>query len=262
MFRTDYFDDEEKTSSEFNERAKRSRNPERIVFLTGPVTDQNANAIVAELLTLEAEDPAKPIKMYINSPGGSVTAGLAIYDTMTFIKAPVHTIGIGMCASMASFLLAAGNPGNRFILPSATDMAHQPSGGGPGKATEIEVSADLMRRIKRRMEMLYADFIGVPYDGKFKELIQEVMHEDSYFNASMALKLGLVDKVVAPKDSKARDSQFKTVMKINEIEYEEIGDHSPKGMRLAKKLIEEREAWLAEQKRPQVAAVNIPANQP
>jgi len=248
-------------SDQYNDNARTSSNPDRIIFLAGPVTDQSANAIIVELLKLEAQDADKPIKLYINSPGGSVTAGLAIYDTMMHIKAPVHTIGVGICASMASFLLAAGNPGNRYILPSATDMAHQPSGGAQGKATEIENNADLMRKIKRRMEMLYADFINVPYNKAFKTLIEDTMHEDAYFNASMALKLGLADKILMPKDLNARDAQFKTVMDINELEYEEINDDSPKSMRTAKKLIEAREAYLASQS-DQTNIVDFPSHQP
>lgn len=251
-------------SREYNGNARQKKNPDRILMLTGPITDDLANAVIADLLEMDAENPNKPIQMYIHSPGGSVTAGLAIYDTMMHIKAPVHTIGLGMCASMASFLLAAGNPGNRFILPSASDMIHQPSGGtgGRAKATEVEVDADEMRKIKRRMEMLYAHFLKIPYDDEFSEMIKDVMHEDSYFNATMALKLGLVDQILPPKDTKARDSDFKVVMDINQMEYDEIGPGSPKNQRIAKKLIEARERYLAEQAQVKSPNLRLAANQP
>lgn len=252
---------DEDISEEYNLRARKSSSSSRIIMLTSEVNDNMANAIVAELLKLEAENPNKPIEMYINSPGGSVSAGLMIYDAMMYIKPPVHTIGMGMCASMASFLLSAGNPGNRYILPNTRDMAHQPSGGARGKESDIKVSAQEIKNIRRRMEMLYAHFLKVPYDDEFKELINDVMENDSYFNATMALKLGLVDKVLAPRDEKARDSDFKVVMEINQMEYDEIGKDSPKNLRAAKRLIEAREAYLATQTQKTVS-LRLVANQP
>ena len=252
----------EELAEEFGQRARRSSNPDRIIMLTGEVSDGMANAVVVELLKLEAESPDKPIKIYINSPGGSVSAGLMIYDAMMYIKPPVHTIGMGMCASMASFLLSAGNPGNRYILPNTMDMAHQPSGGARGKESDIQISAEKIKQIRRRMEMLYAHFIKVPYNDQFRELISDVMENDSYFNATMALRLGLVDKILHPRDERARDSDFKVVMDINQMEYDEINKDSPKNMRAAKRLIEARDTYLASQVPAQTIVPRLAANQP
>jgi ATP-dependent Clp protease protease subunit len=163
---------------------------ERIVFVTGQVEDGMASLVTAQLLFLESENPSKPISMYINSPGGVVTAGMAIHDTMQYIKPRVSTLCFGQAASMGSFLLAAGEPGMRVALPNARIMIHQPSGGARGMASDIEIQAREILRIKKRMNELY-----VKYTGKKLAEIEKAMDRDTFLEADEALKFGLVDKV-------------------------------------------------------------------
>ena len=163
---------------------------ERIVFVTGPVEDNMASLIVAQLLFLESENPSKPISMYINSPGGVVTAGMAIHDTMQYIKPRVSTVCIGQAASMGSFLLAAGEPGMRIALPNARIMVHQPSGGARGMASDIEIQAREILRIRQRMNDLY-----VKYTGQSLTEIEKALDRDTFLEADEALKFGIVDKV-------------------------------------------------------------------
>ncbi len=163
---------------------------ERIVFVTGEVEDNMASLIVAQLLFLESENPTKDISMYINSPGGAVTAGLAIYDTMQYIRPRVSTVCIGQAASMGSFLLAAGEPGLRVALPNARIMVHQPSGGARGMASDIEIQAREILRIRSRMNDLYAKFTG-----RTLEEIEKAMDRDTFLEAEEARTFGLVDKV-------------------------------------------------------------------
>ena len=163
---------------------------ERIVFVTGGVEDNMASLIVAQLLFLESENPSKPISMYINSPGGVVTAGMAIHDTMQYIKPRVSTVCIGQAASMGSFLLAAGEPGMRIALPNARIMVHQPSGGARGMASDIEIQAREILRIRTRMNDLY-----VKYTGRSLTEIEQALDRDTFLEADEALKFGIVDKV-------------------------------------------------------------------
>ena len=163
---------------------------ERIVFLTGEVEDHTASLIVAQLLFLESENPSKDISMYINSPGGSVTAGMAIHDTMQYIRPRDSTVCIGQAASMGSFLLAAGEPGMRIALPNARIMVHQPSGGARGMASDIEIQAREILRIRARMNDLY-----VKYAGQSLTDIEKAMDRDTFLEADEALKFGIVDKV-------------------------------------------------------------------
>ena len=170
---------------------------ERIIFVTGEVEDHMASVIVAQLLFLESENPSKDISMYINSPGGVVTAGMAIHDTMQYIKPKVRTVCVGQAASMGSFLLAAGEPGMRVALPNARIMVHQPSGGARGMASDIEIQAKEILRIRKRMNDLYAK-----YTGQTLTDIEKAMDRDTFLEAEEALKFGIVDKVFAhrPKD--------------------------------------------------------------
>ena len=163
---------------------------ERIVFVTGEVEDQMAALITAQLLFLESENPSKDISMYINSPGGVVTAGMAIHDTMQYIRPRVSTVCIGQAASMGSFLLAAGEPGMRIALPNARIMIHQPSGGARGMASDIEIQAREILRIRKRMNDLY-----VKYTGQKLEAIEKAMDRDTFLEAEEAKAFGLVDKV-------------------------------------------------------------------
>ena len=163
---------------------------ERIVFITGEVEDHMASLIVAQLLFLESENPSKDISMYINSPGGVVTAGMAIHDTMQYIKPRVSTVCIGQAASMGSFLLAAGEPGMRIALPNARIMVHQPSGGARGMASDIEIQAREILRMRTRLNALY-----VKYTGKSLDEIEKAMDRDTFLEAEEALAFGLVDKV-------------------------------------------------------------------
>ena len=167
---------------------------DRIIFLGEEVNDVTASLVVAELLFLEAEDPGKDIQLYINSPGGSVTAGMAIYDTMQYIKCDVSTICLGMAASMGAFLLAGGTKGKRFALPNSTIMIHQPSGGAQGQATEIQIVADHIAKTKRTLnEILAAN------TGQSLEVVEKDTDRDNYMSAEEALAYGLIDGVVAHK---------------------------------------------------------------
>lgn len=177
---------------------------ERIVFVTGQVEDGMASLIVAQLLFLESENPSKPISMYINSPGGVVTAGLSIFDTMQYIKPRVSTVCIGQAASMGSFLLAAGEPGMRIALPNSRIMIHQPSGGARGMASDIEIQAREILRIRARMNDLYVKFTGRTLDE-----IEKAMDRDTFLEADEAMKFGLVDKVFETRpDSEATGDEI------------------------------------------------------
>ena len=164
---------------------------DRIIFLGEEVTDVSASVIVAQLLFLEAEDPGKDINLYINSPGGSVTAGMAIYDTMNFIKCDVSTICIGMAASMGAFLLAGGAKGKRMALPNAEVMIHQPSGGARGQATDIKIVADNILKTKRKLNEILAANTGKPLD-----IIEVDTERDNYMSAEEAKAYGLIDSIV------------------------------------------------------------------
>ena len=164
---------------------------DRIIFLDGEITDDVASLVVAQLLFLESEDPDKDISIYIDSPGGVITAGMAIYDTMNYIKPDVSTICIGMAASMAAFLLAAGAKGKRYALPNAEVMIHQPLGGAQGQATEIQIAARHILRTKEKMNTLLAKMTGQPY-----EKVCEDTERDNFMFAEEAMEYGLIDKVV------------------------------------------------------------------
>ena len=164
---------------------------ERIIFLGEEVNDTSASIVVAQLLFLEAEDPEKDIQIYINSPGGSVTAGMAIYDTMQYVKCDVSTICIGMAASMGAFLLAGGTKGKRMALPNAEIMIHQPSGGSQGQATEIEIAAKHILRTKEKLNKILAANTGRDY-----EVIAADTERDNWKTAQEALEYGLIDKVI------------------------------------------------------------------
>ena len=174
---------------------------ERIVFVTGPVEDHMASLITAQLLFLESENPKKDIWMYINSPGGVVTAGMAIHDTMQYIRPRVGTVCIGQAASMGSFLLASGEPGMRIALPNARIMVHQPSGGAQGMASDIEIQAKEILRIRKRMNDLYAKYTG-------KELteIERAMDRDTFLEAEEAKAFGIVDEVFDKRPTPAEDA--------------------------------------------------------
>lgn len=164
---------------------------ERIIFLGEEVNDVSASVIVAQLLFLEADDPDKDIQLYINSPGGSVTAGLAIYDTMQYIKCDVSTVCIGMAASMGAFLLSGGTKGKRYALPNAEVMIHQPSGGARGQATEIQIVAENILRTKKKLNEILAANTGQPYD-----VIVRDTERDNYMTAEQAKEYGLIDCVI------------------------------------------------------------------
>lgn len=163
---------------------------ERIIFITGEINDAVANTVVAELLYLEAKDSTKDIDIYINSPGGSVTAGLAIYDTMNFIKCDVSTICIGMAASMAAFLLSSGKKGKRYALPSSEIMIHQPLGGAQGQASDIKIQAEHILALKKKLNSVLAANTGKPI-----EQIEKDTDRDNYLTAEDALGYGLIDKI-------------------------------------------------------------------
>jgi ATP-dependent Clp protease protease subunit len=164
---------------------------DRIVFLVGPVNDATANLVVAQMLFLESENPDKDIFLYVNSPGGSVSAGLSIYDTMNFIKPDVSTLCMGMAASMGSFLLMAGAKGKRFALPNSRVMIHQPSGGAQGQATDIEIAAREIIKTREQLNRIYADRTGQPV-----ERIAVDMERDRWMNPVEALDYGLIDQVL------------------------------------------------------------------
>ena len=164
---------------------------DRIIVLSDEVNDATASLVVAQLLYLEGQDPEKDISLYINSPGGSVTAGFAIYDTMQYIKCDVSTICMGMAASMGAFLLAGGTKGKRLALPNAEIMIHQPSGGAQGQATEIEITAKQILKIRERLNKILADNTGKPID-----IIAKDTERDNFMSADEALDYGLVDKIL------------------------------------------------------------------
>ena len=164
---------------------------ERIIFLGEEVNDTSASIIVAQLLFLEAEDPSKDIHLYINSPGGSVSAGFAIYDTMKYIKCDVSTICIGMAASMGAFLLAGGTKGKRFALPNSEIMIHQPSGGAKGQATDIQIVAENILKTKERLNRILSENTGQPY-----EVVAADTERDNYMTAEEAKAYGLIDAVI------------------------------------------------------------------
>ena len=164
---------------------------ERIIFLVGPINDNVASLVTAQLLFLESEDPKKEINLYINSPGGLVTAGLGIYDTMQYIKPDVSTLCIGQAASMGSFLLAAGKKGKRFSLPNSRIMVHQPSAGFQGQATDIEIHAKEIVSLKERLNKIYSKHTGKPVNE-----ISEALERDNFMTAEEAKKFGLIDSVV------------------------------------------------------------------
>ena len=167
---------------------------DRIIFLGEEVNDVSANLIVAQLLFLEAEDPSKDIQLYINSPGGSVTAGMAIYDTMQYIKCDVSTICLGMAASMGAFLLSSGAKGKRYVLPNSTIMIHQPSGGAQGQATEIQIVADQIAKTKKKLNEILSANTGQPL-----EIVEKDTDRDNYMTAEEAKAYGLIDGVVVHK---------------------------------------------------------------
>ena len=164
---------------------------DRIIFLGEEVNDTTASLVVAQLLFLESEDPGKDIHLYINSPGGVVTAGLAIYDTMQYIKCDVETTCIGLAASMGAFLLAGGTKGKRLALPNAEIMIHQPSGGAKGQATDIQIVADNIQKTKKQLNTILAENTGKPY-----EVIAADTERDNYMSAMEAMEYGLIDRVI------------------------------------------------------------------
>ncbi|WP_294001582.1 ATP-dependent Clp endopeptidase proteolytic subunit ClpP [Sphaerotilus sp.] len=167
---------------------------ERVIFLVGPVNDQVANLVVAQLLFLESENPDKDISLYINSPGGSVSAGMSIFDTMQFIKPQVSTLCMGMAASMGAFLLTAGEKGKRFALPNAKIMIHQPLGGAQGQATDIEIHAREILKTREQLNRILADRSGQPL-----EKIQADTERDYYMTAAEAATYGLIDQVISKR---------------------------------------------------------------
>lgn len=167
---------------------------DRIIMLTDEVNDVTSSLVVAQLLYLEGQDPSKDISLYINSPGGSVTAGMAIYDTMQYIKCDVSTICIGMAASMGAFLLAGGAKGKRFALPNAEIMIHQPSGGAQGQATEIQIAAENILKTKKKLNQILADNTGKPY-----EVVAADTERDHWLDAQEALDYGLIDGIITKK---------------------------------------------------------------
>ena len=167
---------------------------DRIIFLGEEVTDVSANIVVAQLLFLESEDPGKDIHLYINSPGGSVTAGMAIYDTMQYIKCDVSTMCLGMAASMGAFLLSGGAKGKRYALPNAEIMIHQPSGGAQGQATEINIAAEHILKTKKKLNEILAANTGKPYD-----VIAADTERDNWMTAQEAMNYGLIDSVITSR---------------------------------------------------------------
>ncbi len=181
---------------------------ERIIFLTGTVYDQVGSLISAQLLFLESENPSKDISFYINSPGGVVSAGLAIYDTMQYIKSPVSTVCIGQAASMGSLLLAAGEKGKRYALPNSRIMVHQPSGGAQGQAADIEIQAREILTLRRRLNDIY-----VTHTGQTLEDIEHALERDRFMSADEAKVFGLVDEVMAHKPTGPSESPGKDIKK-------------------------------------------------
>lgn len=170
---------------------------ERIVFLGGPINDDVANVVIAQFLFLASTDPDKDIQFYINSPGGSVSAGLAIYDTMQYLKCDISTISVGLAASMGAFLVAAGKKGKRFALPNAEIMIHQIMGGAEGQATEIEISARHILKLKERLNKILANITGQPYSK-----IEKDTDRDYFMSAEEAKDYGIIDKIIQPQKKK------------------------------------------------------------
>jgi ATP-dependent Clp protease protease subunit len=168
---------------------------ERIIFVIGPIQDETSTSVCMQLLFLEADNPKKEISMYINSPGGVVTSGMAIYDTMQFIRCPIATLCIGQAASMGSLLLAAGTKGMRYALPNARIMVHQPSGGFSGQASDIERHAEDIIKMKRRLNEVYVKHTGQPYD-----VIERTLDRDHFMSAPQAKEFGLIDRVLDKRD--------------------------------------------------------------
>ncbi|NMB42962.1 MAG: ATP-dependent Clp endopeptidase proteolytic subunit ClpP [Clostridiales bacterium] len=168
---------------------------DRIIFLNDEVNDTTASIVIAQLLFLESEDPNKDIHLYINSPGGSVSAGFAIYDTMKYIKCDISTICIGMAASMGAFLLAGGTKGKRYALPNSQIMIHQPSGGAKGQATDINIVAENINKIKRKLNEILSENTGQPYD-----VIEKDTDRDNYMSAEEAKAYGLIDNVITHRE--------------------------------------------------------------
>ncbi len=164
---------------------------DRIIFLGEEVNDVSANVVVAQLLFLDAEDPDKDINLYINSPGGAITAGMAIYDTMQFIKADVSTICVGLAASMGAFLLAGGKKGKRYALPNSEIMIHQPSGGARGQATDIQIHAEYIIKMKKRLNQILSENTGKPFDA-----VAADTERDYFMTAEEALNYGIIDSVI------------------------------------------------------------------
>ncbi|MGI6686808.1 MAG: ATP-dependent Clp protease proteolytic subunit [Christensenellales bacterium] len=173
---------------------------DRIVFLSGPVTDGLANTVVAQLLFLDMDNPNAEISLYINSPGGSVTAGMAIFDTMQHIKAPVRTVCVGMAASMGAFLLMAGAKGKRMALPNSEVMIHQPSGGAEGQATDVTIRAEWLLRTKKKMNRMMAEMTGQP-----EEKIANDVERDYFMSADEAKAYGIVDEIYAPRKDEEKN---------------------------------------------------------
>ena len=167
---------------------------ERVIFIVGPIEDQMANLVVAQLLFLESENPDKDIHLYINSPGGSVTAGLSIYDTMQFIKPEVSTMCVGQAASMGAFLLSGGAKGKRLILPNARTMIHQPSGGAQGQASDIEIQAKEILFLRERLNRMLSEHTGQPMD-----VIERDTERDRFMSAEQSVEYGLVDQVITSR---------------------------------------------------------------
>ena len=167
---------------------------DRVVFLGSAIDDQVANAVVAQLLFLETDNPDADINLYINSPGGSVTAGMAIFDTMNYIKCPVRTVCVGLAASMGAFLLMAGEKGKRLALPNSEIMIHQPSGGASGQATDVTIHAEWLLRTKNKMNGLMAEMTGQPL-----EKIQRDVERDHFMSAQEALEYGIIDEIYQPR---------------------------------------------------------------
>ena len=172
---------------------------DRIVFLGSEIDDQVANSIVAQLLFLETENPDADISLYINSPGGSVTAGMAIYDTMNYVKCPVRTVCIGMAASMGAFLLMAGEKGKRMALPNSEIMIHQPSGGASGQATDVTIHAEWLLKTRHKMSKMMAEMTG-----KTLEEVEHDVERDHFMTAQEALEYGIIDEIYQPKPKTAR----------------------------------------------------------
>ncbi|MGM4910641.1 ATP-dependent Clp protease proteolytic subunit [Hyphomicrobiales bacterium] len=171
---------------------------ERIIFLNGEINDGVSALVCAQLLFLEAENPKKPINLYINSPGGVVTSGFAMYDTMRFIRAPVHTLCMGTARSMGSFLLMAGQPGERYALPNASILIHQPLGGFQGQASDMLIHAEEIRKTKQLMTSLYAEHCGRSY-----EEFEQAMDRDRFMRAEEALEWGLIDRILTDREDVA-----------------------------------------------------------